>query len=141
MACILRAGGVNFDVDEFLVSSTLVIDSSWRKGERRFPSSITNEDKNSSSGLRVVASDADFASISVQIEAAVEFLKQNLSEVQRLSSHRGVEWALLDFGAEIRPPGWASFTFPVELLRLASAASVEVSLSVYPNEDEGESDA
>lgn len=140
MTCILRAAGADFNVDEFMGSSSLAIDTSWRKGEKR--SRIeTSEEVNSSSGVRVIASHADFTELAKQVADATSFLKQNLSAIQGLSSYPGVEWVLLDFGAEMRPPGWASFTFPVDMVRLAAAAGAAISLSVYPTDSDGESAA
>lgn len=142
MTCILRAGGVNFDVEAFIAGTWLVIDSSWRKGEQRLSRSKTPDKVNASSGVCIVASLADFAELARQIEDAILFLGRNLASVQRLSSFSGVEGVVLDFGAEIHPSAWASFTFPVELLRLAGEAGVAVSLSIYPaEEEEEESDA
>ena len=129
MTCILRAAGADFNVDEFTGGTSLAIDSSWRRGEKRFPRSRTSDEANSSSGIRVVASHADFSELETQLHDATSFLKQNLAAIQGLASFPGVERVLLDFGAEIHPPGWASFTFPVDLLRLAGAAGVAVCLS------------
>lgn len=141
MTCILRAGGANFDVDDFIAKSSLLVDSLWRKGEKRFPRSKSSEEMNSSSGIRVVASEADFSQLSQQIEDVIVFLRQNQDPVRVLASFPGVEGAVLDFGAEIYPPGWASFTFPAELLLLAGSAGVSLCLSVYPTESEGDADA
>ena len=140
MTCILRAGGLNFDVDDFIEKSSLSADSLWRKGEKRFPRSNSSEEINNSSGIRVVASEADFSELSQQIEDVIVFLRQNLESVKALASFPGVDGAVLDFGAEIYPPGWASFTFPAELLRLAGSAGVSLCLSVYPTDTEGETD-
>lgn len=141
MSCMLRAGGGNFNVDSFIESIPLLIDSMWRKGEKRFPNSTTNEQINESSGIRVVASEADFSELPQQIEDAILFLETNLKDVKRLSSFPGVEWLVLDFGAEIYPPGWSSFTFPPALLSLSGQAGISLCLSVYPTENEAEVEA
>lgn len=141
MTCMLRAGGVDFDVDAFLAGVPFKVHSCWRKGERRFPQSKVNLDVNETSGVRVVASGSDQSEFPNQLDDVKSFLDVNLAAVQRLSSFPGVEWATLDFGVEIRPPGWASFSFPVDLLRLAGAVGVALSLSVYPTDEEGDSQA
>ena len=141
MACILRAGGTHFNVDEFIAKSSLVADSLWRKGEKRFPHSKSNEEINGSSGVRVVASEADFSELSQQIDDVTVFLRLNQEPIKALASFPGVEGAVLDFGADIYPPGWASFTFPPELLLLAGSAGVSLCLSVYPTDPDGETDA
>ena len=141
MTCILRAGGTDFDVDDFIAKSSLLADSLWRKGEKRFPRSESSEEVNNSSGIRIVASEADFSALPQQIEDVIVFLRQSHEPIRALASFPGVEGAVLDFGAEIYPPGWASFTFPAELLLLAGSAGVSLCLSVYPTDTEGETDA
>jgi len=141
MTCIFRAAGTNFDVDGFIAKSPLVADSLWRKGEKRFPRSKSSEEINGSSGIRVVASEADFSELFQQIEDVIVFLRQNQEPIKALASFPGVEGTVLDFGVEIYPPGWASFTFPPELLFLAGSVGVSLCLSVYPTDPDGEADA
>lgn len=140
MACILRASGDNFDVDAFVAKASIQIDSLWRKGEKRFPAN-KHSNLNQSSGVRLVASEADFSQLTSQIEDAIFFLHQNLAQIKFLASFPGVEGAVLDFGVEIYPPGWSSFTLPPELLALAGEARVSVCLSVYPTDHEEKIDA
>ena len=135
MSCILRAGGDDFDVDDFIAKASLEFDSLWSKGEKCFPNSATSK-INKSSGVRVIASEADFSQLAKQIEDVTSFLRQNLEQVKLLASFPGVEGAVLDFGAEIYPPSWACFTFPTELLALAGEAGVSLCLSVYPTKEE-----
>lgn len=140
MSCILRVSGTDFNVNSFMVKPSLEVDSFWSRGEKRFPKSA-NSGINQSSGIRVVVSEADFSELAAQIQDAISFLDKNLEQVQFLASFPGVEGAILDFGAEIYPPGWASFTFPPVLLALAGKAGVSLCLSVYPTDNEGQSDA
>ncbi len=141
MSCVLRVGGGDFNADCFVASVPLVIDSMWRKGERRFPNSAKNEQINESSGVRIVASEASFSELPLQVEDAISFLQTNLESLKRLSSFPGVEWLVLDFGAEIHTPGWSSFTFPPELLSLSGQAGISLCLSVYPTESGAEANA
>jgi hypothetical protein len=141
MTCILRAGGTDFDVEGFIAKSSLQADSFWREGEKRFPKSKRSDEINQSSGIRIVASEADFAELSQQIQDVISFLRQNQEQVKLLASFPGVEGAVLDFGAEIYPPGWSSFTFPPELLALAGEAGVSICLSVYPTDNVEKPDA
>lgn len=140
MTCILRASGDSFDVDAFIAKAAIEVDSLWRKGERRFPNN-ENSKLNLSSGVRLVASEADFSELTTQIEDAISFLRQNLAQIKLLTSFPGADGAVLDFGAEIYPPGWASFTFPPDLLALAGEAGLSVCLSVYPTDNEEKTDA
>lgn len=137
MSCILRISGKNFDVDAFIKQSLLVAYSFWRKGERRFPDGAESSINkiNDSSGIRILASEADFSELSKQIEETIVFLQNTHEEIKKITSLPTVEWATLDFGAEIHPPGWSSFTFPPELLSLAGFAGVSLCLSVYPIEN------
>jgi len=141
MSCILRAYGDNFDVNSFAAATGLVIDSLWVKGEMRFPGSATIQTINDSSGVRAVASEAEFSELPRQIEDTTEFLRKHHDAIGKLTSYPGVEGAVLDFGVDIYPPGWASFTFPPELLSLAGSLGVSLCLSVYPTERERDADA
>lgn len=139
MSCILRAGGKNFDVETFMGQCHLQLDSFWKKGERRFPKSTSNVKLNESSGVRFVVSEADFSELPQQIEDAIEFFIQHKADIEKLTAFPGIEGAVVDFGAEIHPPGWSSFTFPPKFMLLAGAANVSLCVSIYPvdeNEDE-----
>ena len=138
MSCILRAGGKNFDVDACLGQISMVPDSFWRRGEKRFPMSTTNERINEHSGVRFLASGAEFSEFLKQIEDVTAFLRKNESDIKILMAFPGMEGAVLDFGAELHPPGWASFTFPPEVARLAGSLGVALCISVYPVEEEAE---
>ena len=141
MSCILRAYGDDFDVHSFVQGSSLIADSVWVKGEKRFPGGARIQIINDSSGIRVVASDAEFTELPRQIEEAISFLHENHDEIRKLTTFPGVEGAVLDFGVDIYPPAWASFTFPPELLSFAGAAGVSLCLSVYPSDSEPSTDA
>lgn len=141
MSCILRAYGDNFDVQSFSAMNLLAIDSLWVKGEMRFPGSTVIDTINDSSGVRVVASDAEFTELPKQIEDTTEFLRNHYDAIEKLMFCSGVDGAVLDFGVDIYPPGWASFTFPPELLSLAGSLRVSLCLSVYPTEKECNADA
>lgn len=141
MSCVLRASGKFFDVDAFTQSSLLETNSVWFRGEKRFPSSTTSEKVNESSGLRIITSDADFSQLERQIEETTAFLRSNESELKKLAAFPGVEVVTIDFGAEIKPPGWASFTFAPALLALAGTMGISLCLSVYPTDDEEGADA
>lgn len=132
MTCILRASGTDFDVDAFVAGSALTPHSIWRRGGSRYPQASPGGDRHDTSGLRILVSKAEFSDLSLQVADAVEFLQQHHDAVGALAANEGVTYACLDFGAEMSPPDWASFTFPPELLSLAGAAGVAVCLSVYP---------
>lgn len=132
MTCILRAGGTDFDVDAFVATSALTPHSIWRRGEPRSPHANPDGERHDTSGLRILVSKAEFSDLGQQIADAIEYLRQHQDAIRALSSKDGVASATLDFGAEVSPPGWSSFTFPPELLSLTGAVGVAVCLSVYP---------
>ena len=138
MSCILRVYGNNFDVKSFVASNVLIVDSYWVKGEMRFPGSTVIETINDSSGVRIVASEAEFTELKKQIEDTILFLRDHHSAAGKLTAYPGVEGAVLDFGVDIYPPGWASFTFPPELLSLAGSVGIALCLSVYPRESDAD---
>lgn len=138
MSCILRAGGNDFDVDALLNQISMVPYSFWRRGEKRYPQSATNQKTNEHSGVRFLASGAELSEFRKQIEDAAAFLRENQNDLKVLIGFPGVEGAVLDFGAEIHPPGWASFTFPPELSGIAGNLGIALCLSVYPVDEEAE---
>lgn len=139
MSCILRVYGNDFNAESFVASNVLTVDSHWVKGEMRFPGSTVIQTINDSSGVRLVASQAEFTELPKQIEDTIVFLREHHGAIGRLTAYPGVEGAILDFGVDIYPPGWASFTFPPELLSLAGSVGVALCLSVYPMEREADS--
>ena len=141
MSCILRAGGENFDVDAFCAGSAIVPDSVWRKGEMRFRNVSGSRTIHDSSGIRVVTSDAGFSALADQIADTILYFRRHTEDIKALAGFPGIDVAVLDFGAEISPPGWSSFSFPPELLSLAGYTGVSLCLSVYPCDEETEGDA
>ncbi len=138
MSCILRAGGKGVDVDALLSQISMAPDSIWRSGEQRYPKSATNQKTNEHSGVRFLASGAEFSEFRKQIEEATAFLRENQNDIRGLMAFPGVEGVVLDFGAEIHPPGCASFTFPPELSAIAGNLGLSLCLSVYPVDEEAE---
>jgi hypothetical protein len=138
MSCIFRAGGKDFDVDALLSQISMAPDSFWHRGEKRYPLSATNKKTSEHSGVRFLASGAEFSEFRKQIEDAIAFLHKNEIDIKVLMAFPGIEGAVLDFGAEIHPPGWASFTFPPELSGVAGNLGISLCLSVYPVDEEAE---
>jgi hypothetical protein len=136
---MLRASGAKFDVDLFLKDCSLQPVRVWRKGERKAPSSQSNQKTITESSVSFEVSGADFSELTIQFADAQLWLAQNRDEVARLVRFPGVEGVSVDFGVEIRPPGWSSFTFPPSLTTLVGALGLELQISVYPTNDESES--
>jgi hypothetical protein len=133
---MLRVSGADLDVDALLNECEIEPVVVWRKGEPRSPASQPTGKVHSFSGANFEVSGADFSELRSQIEDAVAFFRENESFVRRLRSYPGVEELCLDFGSDIRPPGWCSFSFPPELLVAVGSAGVSLVLSVYPVDDD-----
>jgi hypothetical protein len=71
-----------------------------------------------------------------QLMDSIKWFSENQSLVKRLVSFPGVDDVTADFGAEIRPPGWCTFSVPPELQTLIGGLGVHLMLSVYPTSDE-----
>ena len=136
MSCMLRASGAKFDVDLFLKDCSLEPIRVWRKGERKAPNSESNEKTITESSVSFEVSDADFSELSIQFADAQLWLGQNRDEVARLVQFPGVDGVSIDFGVEIRPPGWSSFMFPPALTSLVGTLGLQLEISVYPTSDE-----
>ena len=134
MSCVLRVNGTELDLDELLSKCEIDPVAVFRKGYPRSASKPTGS-VHSVSGANFDVSRADFSELKLQISDALVFLKENESFVRRLRSFPGVEELCLDFGADIQPPGWCSFSFPPELLVAAGSQGVSLVLSVYPVSD------
>jgi hypothetical protein len=141
MSCILRVGGSDLNVDSLLLECALEADSLWKKGEPKFPHSSPDSDFNESSGARIRVSDADFSEFALQIEDANHFFENHRRNLEILNKFPGIEWAVVDFGVEIRPPGWSSFNFPPELLALIGQVGITLAISTYPVDDEPDHNA
>jgi hypothetical protein len=132
---MLRVSGADLDVDALLNGCEIEPVVVWRKGEPRSPASQPTGKVHSFSGANFEVSGADFSELKLQIADALVFLREHESFVRRLRSFPGVEELCLDFGSDIRPPGWCSFSFPPELLVAVGSAGVSLVLSVYPVDD------
>jgi hypothetical protein len=137
MSCILRACGTDFDATAFLVECELQPVNVSLKGELRFPASQPKGPRFFRSSVNFEASPADFSELDIQIRDVLSFVLKYEGLISRLQNFPGVETLTLDFGAEIHPPGWCSFSFPSELLLALGKLGITLGLSVYPiQEDE-----
>ncbi len=132
MSCVLRARGISFAVNEFLAESALKPTAIFRRGEPRLPESQPEGPKLSASGFHVVASEADFSDLQVQIADAIHFLEKNQAELTRLVGFPGVENLSLDFGIEERDVAAQSERFPPNLLRIVGNLGIWLEFTLYP---------
>lgn len=135
MSAVLRAYGNDFDVDAFLVGSTLPVCTVVRRGEPVFPATQPNGRQHERSGLHVSVSDAGFDEFPRQAAEAAEFLHAEFEQVRRLYEWPGVEGVTLDFGVERRDVAVQCVTLPPALVRVAGSLGLAIEVSQYPAPD------
>jgi hypothetical protein len=132
LAAVLRASGLEFDVDAFLAGSARHIAKVFHRGEPRLPRTQQDGHKSGESGLNVVVSEAGFHEFAEQITDAIAFLSESAREVRRLVEFPGVTGVVLDFGIACRDVVAKSDQFPAKLVQLAGAFGIALELSHYP---------
>jgi hypothetical protein len=135
MSCVLRVRGADFAVDEFLAGSVLKPIAIFRRGEPRLPGWQPGGPKLNASGFHVVASEAGFFNLQIQITDAVHFLELNQGELDRVVAFPGVEKVSLDFGIEERNVAVQSEHFPPNLLSILGSLGIWLEFTLYPCEE------
>ncbi len=131
MSCVLRAGGVKFDVDEFLKNSTLDVLTAFHRGEVQFPTASVTR-RSEYSGMNVSVSTREFSDLRGQIEDAVKFLQENEREVKRLRDFAGLDRMDMDFPVEDRDMVFQADAFPPQLLSLLGNLNIGLVISRHP---------
>lgn len=131
MSCVLRASGTNFDVDEFLKTSSLDALTAFHRGELQLPSSSVTR-KSDCSGMNVSVSTRDVSDLRGQIEDAIVFLSRNDRELKRLRDFPGLQRMDLDFPIEDRDVVYQRDVFPHKLLSLLGGLRIGLIVSRYP---------
>jgi hypothetical protein len=132
--CYFRATGDEFDVDSFLIGSSLDVDGVYHKGEP-----IGRRGKvHQFTGFSVGVSE-HFRNLKKQIPHVIAFLRENERELGRLAEYPGVTELLLAFSYE-RRAGLViqSDKLPPELLKLAGGLGITIELTLYPDDEEWE---
>ena len=132
MSCVLRASGTNFDVDEFLKTSSLDALAVFHSGEAQLRGTVATQRRTGQSGMNVSVSTREFSDLRGQIEDAIEFLKDNDQELKRLRDFAGLERMDLDFPVEDRDVVFQSDAFPPDLLSLLGALRIGLVVSRHP---------
>ncbi len=135
MSCILRVSGDELDVDALLKVIGLEPDRVWRRSEPRRASKPDGE-RNESSGVTFVASEAGFCEFGVQLDDATKFLEDNRARIAAMASFEGVQHAILDFGIELRDVPFHSDILTPRFLMAVSGTGLAVELSHYPSRAE-----
>jgi hypothetical protein len=131
MSAVLRATGKEFDVDAFLVGSSLEPCAVYHRGEVRFPQPRPAVEPRERSGLHVVASVTEFVDFPQQVAEATSFLQAHAEEIRRLASFPGVEGVELDFGIERRNVAVQNDRLPADLIRVAGSLGLSINMSQY----------
>ena len=135
MSCILTIGGRNFDVDNFVETTKLRPYRKSYKGQPKFKTKPEGE-KLICSTISIQTSKAEFDNLKKQIADTIRYLKRNKDKLSHIGSTKGIEFAVLDFGIDLRIDRknvlTQSDTFPCELLRLAGDLDLDIELSIYP---------
>jgi hypothetical protein len=122
--CVLRASGDNFHPETFLDGSSLQPCNVFHKGSSKSASRTWD-----TSGITVVVSEAD--GFAQQVTDAIEFLKSNGMELQRLHGSVGLDGLSLDFGVDRKNGFVQCHLFPTELVSLAAQYSMALEVSIY----------
>ena len=135
MSCILTISGTKFDVDAFIEITKLQPYRKSYKGHLKFENKPEGEKLTFSS---IETSKANFDNLKKQIEDTIRFLKRNKDKLLNIKLTKGIENAVLNFGIELRIDREKIFIqsdiFPTILLKLAGEVSLDIELSIYPND-------
>jgi hypothetical protein len=84
------------------------------------------------SGVSIVASDAEFEQLELQQAEALAFMRRHHSELQAMRSVQGVEVASIDFAITMRNVFVQSDSFEPDLLAEIASLNMRLILSQYP---------
>ena len=133
--CVLRAGGVDFDVDAFLATSSLKAIGVRRRGELRLASNPDGP-RHERSGFTADVSVKEWNDLPGEIEDAKAFLAEHGTELLRLRSFPGVGGLELDFPVHLRIGTnqivVQSDRLPADLLLAAGRVGVDIVITIYP---------
>jgi len=131
MSCVLRAVGVEFDVEAFLGGSPFRAYAVYGKHDAA-PAAASSGRARTPSGFGLAVSDAEPEDLRGQIRDAILFLDYHEDELRRLGSFPGVEIIALDFGVRFKDGAGQTDSFPSELLWRAGALDITLQVSHYP---------
>ncbi len=132
MACILRAWGRLFEVDQCVAKLKLDVTKVYRRGEPLFRTQPRGA-RQRFSGFNAVVSDGERSQLARQFRDAGRFLSTHSSQVRRLRRWPGVEGIDLDFGVEWkRDTVVQSSRIPEPLVALAGKLGLSLEITMYP---------
>jgi hypothetical protein len=135
MACYLRVGGKELNVDAYLKEHPCQVSNLHRLGEPKYKNKPDGP-KIDYSGFNILISDPGFEDLKQQIHDAAVFLKdkENAEQISVLLAYPGVEGVTLDFGVARKdldefPVKW--YHFSPEILQLAGSLGVGIEITFY----------
>lgn len=132
MGCVLHFFGDAADVAELECLCPTDPCNVFRKGEPR--SNRPNARVARTSGISLVASEAEFDQLEQQQADALAFMRRHHAELQAMRSVQGVEIASIDFGITMRNVIVQGDCFEPELLVEIASLNMRLVLSQYPSQ-------
>jgi hypothetical protein len=130
MSVFFSATGDEFDVNAFLISSTLEPDNVFYRGQKSNPDSKASK----TTGFSIYISD-ESAKLDILAEAAFLFLQNHEVEFTRLVCCPGLTDITLDFHYDHRPEAAIQCDYlPAKLLALAGSLKIDIELSLCNKE-------
>jgi hypothetical protein len=131
---MLHIIGSNLNIDAFLEKSKLRVEKKRYKGEARFTTKPGGE-KLPYSYVSVATSNADFSDFPKQLEDTIRYLRRNKDKLRHITSTKGIQYANLDFGIDLRIINGNGMTqsdyFPHRLVKLAAELGLGIEVSIY----------
>jgi len=131
--CVLRASGIEFEVDRFLRKTPFTPCAVFRRGTSR--SQNSSGPINKISGFNLVISNAPRDDLPAQVAEAEQFLAEHTREIRRLVRFPGLEGVGLDFAIHRRAADAAIaqfYCFPASFVRTVARLGLSLELSLYP---------
>jgi hypothetical protein len=135
---VLRAAGIDFDVDRFCSATRLSICKVFNRGESRLKSRDSDRHRSLQSGINIPVCETNFDDLEQQITDAIAFFTANEHQIRALCEFPGVEGVSLDFGIKRRDVYVQTDVFPSELVRIAGSLGLEIELTQYPISGDGD---
>jgi hypothetical protein len=130
MSCVLHFLGDAADVAELERLCPTEPCNAFRKGEPK--SNRPNARVARTSGVSVVASEAEFEQLELQQVEALAFMKRHHTALQAMRSAQGVETASIDFAITMRNVFVQGDSFEPDLLVEIASLRMRLVLSQYP---------
>ena len=132
MGCVLHFFGDMADVGELERLSPTEPCAVFRKGQTR--STRPNARAARTSGVSIVASEADFELLELQQTEALAFLRIHHTKLQAMRDVAGIETASIDFGISMRNVIVQGDSFEPDLLAEIASLRMRLVLSQYPTQ-------